>query len=215
MLLMIKLYNWTIDLNKKVAFRCLLHVRRVLDTWQSHFWCFWWMIWYLMCQCPIFVLRPSEVPEGEFGFLRPNQSFCHMDSITLWTLEGKQSAESGCFWRCLVSLQFGNCHVLQEKSRYKKGLKIKIPNVLFSRKHAIEEPCWVQLLMKNYLRIWRIFFHCKEPLWKVFMNVKVSSWNHRHNYPLKNKGSLASLVPWRTFNILGAFPIDKKWFIME
>lgn len=23
---------------------------------------------YLMCQCPIFVLRPFEVPEGELGF---------------------------------------------------------------------------------------------------------------------------------------------------
>ncbi len=205
MLLMIKLYNWTIDLNKKVVFRCLLHIRRVLDTWQSHFWCFWWMVSDV--SVPDICSKSFWSTRGGIGFLRPNQSFCHMDSNNF--------VDS---WRKTVSrvrLQSGNCHVLQEKSRYKKGLKIKIPNVLFSRKHAIEEPCWVQLLMKNYLRIWRIFFHCKEPLWKVFMNVQVSFWNHRHNYPLKNKGSLASLVPWRTFNILGAFPFDKKWFIME
>ncbi len=54
---------------------------------------------------------------------------------------------------------------------------------------------------------------------KNVLYTKVGLWrtkNGSSKIVLKNKCSLlASLIPWRTFNILGSFPFHKRLFIVE
>lgn len=86
---------------------------------------------YLMCQCPIFVLRPFEVPEGELGF---------WDRTKVFVVDDNNFVDSGrravkrvrlLLEMPLVSLKDRFkviCYVVQEKKIInKKGLKIKVP----------------------------------------------------------------------------------------
>ncbi len=58
---------------------------------------------------------------------------------------------------------------------------------------------------------WHLWFHAETlTSMKSFYSTKGPL------YSLNNKGSLlASIVPWRTFNIHGSFPFHKRFFMVE